>query len=118
MKKITFLAALLISAASFAQIAYTSFEEPGAEPGVQYTDLGDPNVAHDLINNTAEPLVDYIVTGNEIGFDASYSPYDAPSNGLTDGDWVGVTDLLLVMYLLFQTVLKDMVLVILTEITF
>ncbi len=27
-----------------------------------------------------------------MGFDARYEPYDVPSNGLTDGDWVGVTD--------------------------
>jgi len=91
MKKITFLAALLISAASFAQIAgYTSFEEPGIVT-IQYVDLGDPNVAHDLVNNVDEPNVDFTAAGGEMGFDASYSPYDVPSVGLTDGDWVGVT---------------------------
>ena len=91
MKKITFLAALLMSAASFAQIAgFTSFEEPGIV-AIQYVDLGDPAVAHDLVNNVDEPNVDFTSTGNEIGFDASYVPYDNPTNGLTDGDWVGVT---------------------------
>ncbi|MFK5983152.1 MAG: T9SS type A sorting domain-containing protein [Flavobacteriaceae bacterium] len=93
MKKITFLAALLISAASFAQIiGFTSFEEPGTTPGVQYTDTGDPAVAHDLINNVGEPEVDFTSTGTELGFNARYTPYDAATNGLTDGDWVGVTD--------------------------
>lgn len=91
MKKITFLAALLIGAVSFAQVAGTSFEEPALFPG-QYTDTGDPAVAHDLINNTDEPLVNYTASGGELGFDASYSPYDTPGEGLTDGDFVGVTD--------------------------
>jgi len=91
MKKITFLAAFLISAASFAQIvASSSFEEPGIV-AIQYVDLGDPNVAHDLVNNVDEPNVDFAFAGGELGFDASYVPYDVPSNGLTDGDWVGVT---------------------------
>ena len=90
MKKITFLAAILISAASFAQIATTSFEEPEAVGG-QYTDTGDPAVAHDLIDNAGEPFVNYPATGGEIGYSASYAPYDEPSVGLTDGDFVGVT---------------------------
>jgi len=91
MKKITLLAALFIGAVSFAQVAGTSFEEPALFPG-QYTDTGDPNTAHDLVNNTDEPLVDYTNTGAELGFDASYAPYDTPGEGLTDGDFVGVTD--------------------------
>lgn len=91
MKKITLFAALLMGAVSFAQIAGTSFEEPDAFPG-KYTDTGDPNVAHDLINNASEPLVDYTSTGGELGFNASYVPYDTPDVGLTDGDFVGVTD--------------------------
>ncbi|MFT5249924.1 MAG: hypothetical protein ACI93P_001658 [bacterium] len=92
MKKITFIAALLISVASFAQIAgYTSFEEPGVF-AVQYVDTGDATVAHDLINNVDEPFVDFTSTGGEMGFNARYEPYDEPSDGLTDGDWVGVTE--------------------------
>ncbi len=92
MKKITFIAALLISAVSFAQIAgYTSFEEPGVV-AIQYVDTGDANVAHDLVNNVDEPNIDYTSTGGEIGFDARYEPYDVPGDGLTDGDWVGVTE--------------------------
>ena len=91
MKKITFIVALLISAASFAQIASTSFEEPGVV-AIQYVDTGDANVAHDLVNNVDEPFVDFTSTGGEMGFDARYEPYDSPSDGLTDGDWVGVTE--------------------------
>jgi|TARA_R110002020_G_scaffold305613_3_gene521477 hypothetical protein len=91
MKKITLLAALFVGAVSFAQVAGTSFEEPALFAG-QYTDTGDPNTAHDLINNTDEPLVDYTSTGGELGFNASYAPYDTPDVGLTDGDFVGVTD--------------------------
>ena len=90
MKKITLFAALLIGAASFSQIAGTSFEEPETFSG-KYTDTGDPNVAHDLINNTNEPLVNYTNTGGELGFQASYAPYDTPGVGSTDGDYVGVT---------------------------
>ena len=90
MKKITFLAALLISAASFAQIAKTSFEVPDAVGG-KYTDLDDPTTAHALADNAAEPVVNFTASGGEMGFNASYSPYDTPGVGLTDGDFVGVT---------------------------
>lgn len=91
MKKITFIAALFMSVASFAQIAGTSFEEPSIVT-VQYIDTGDATVAHDLVNNPDEPNVDYTSTGGEIGFDARYEPYDTPGDGLTEGDFVGVTD--------------------------
>ena len=91
MKKITLLAALFIGTVSFAQIAGTSFEEPNPFPG-KYTDTGNPNVAHPLLNNAGEPLVNYVNTGGELGFLAYYVPYDTPSVGLTDGDFVGVTD--------------------------
>ncbi|WP_310994082.1 T9SS type A sorting domain-containing protein [Aequorivita marina] len=90
MKKITLLTVLLIGAASFSQIAGTSFEEPETFSG-KYTDTGDPNVAHSLINNVDEPLVNYTLIDQELGFLASYEPYDTPSNGSTDGDYVGVT---------------------------
>ena len=76
---------------SFAQITGTSFEEPGTFAAVKYTDTGDPNTAHDLVTNVDEPFVNYTSTGGEIGFNARYEPYDEPSDGLTDGDWVGVT---------------------------
>ncbi|MCF6349574.1 MAG: T9SS type A sorting domain-containing protein [Flavobacteriaceae bacterium] len=91
MKTITFLTSLLISATSFAQIAFTSFEEPNIVT-VQYTDLGDPAVAHDLVSNENESIVNFTSTGGEMGFNARYEPYDVPSTGLTDGDWVGVVD--------------------------
>lgn len=90
MKKITLFAAILIGTASFSQIAGTSFEEPEIFSG-KYTDTGDPNVAHSLINNPNEPLVNYTNTGGELGFQASYVPYETPGNGSTDGDYVGVT---------------------------
>ncbi len=93
MKKITFFAAFLMTAVAFSQIetlAETSFEEPAI--GNQYTDTGDASVAHDLINNTDEAPVDFTQVATEIGFDAKYEPYDTPSSGLTDGDFVGVTD--------------------------
>lgn len=90
MKKITLLAALFVGVASFAQIASTSFEEPEAIGG-QYTDTGDPAVAHDLVNNPDEPIIDFTSGGGEIGYDASYVPYDEPGDGLSDGDFVGVT---------------------------
>src|SRR5690554_1832451 len=90
MKKITFLAALMIGAVSFAQVAGTSFEEPQAFSG-RYTDTGNPAVAHPLLNNAGEPLVNFVSTGGELGFSAFYVPYDSPDVGLTDGDFVGVT---------------------------
>jgi hypothetical protein len=91
MKKITFIAAIFLSALSFAQITGTSFEEPGTFAAVKYTDTGDPNTAHDLVTNVDEPFVNYTSTGGEMGFNARYEPYDEPGEGLTDGDFVGVT---------------------------
>ncbi|NND64120.1 MAG: hypothetical protein HKN48_13090, partial [Flavobacteriaceae bacterium] len=91
MKKITLLAALLVGVASFAQIASTSFEEPAVFT-VQYIDLLDPNMAHGLADNADEPFVNWTTTGGEMGFSARYEPYDTPDVGLTDGDFVGVTD--------------------------
>lgn len=91
MKKITLLAALLCGVVSFAQLAGTSFEEPGVFT-VQYTDTGDPNMAHALADNTDEPFVNWTSSGGEMGFQARYEPYDTPDVGLTDGDFVGVTD--------------------------
>jgi len=68
-------------------IASTSFEEPTAIGG-NYT---DPNTAaHSLVNNGG-PIVNYTSIGGEMGFNASFVPYDTPSTGLSDGDAVGVT---------------------------
>lgn len=94
MKKITLLIVLLITATSFSQIASTSFEEEVIEVGVndeKYFDTGDPNVAHDLVNNALQTPVDQS-GGTELGVDARYEPYDTPDVGLTDGDFVGVTN--------------------------
>lgn len=82
---------LLIGVSSYSQIAYTSFEEPLLYNG-SYTDLGDSTLAHDLADNVNEPLVNWLSTGNELGFNARYVPYNDPDVGLTDGDTVGVTD--------------------------
>ena len=90
MKKITFLIALLISATSFSQIQSTSFEEPAAIGG-KYTDTEDPSTAHPLADNTDEPVINFTTTGGEIGYSASYFPYDTPNVGLSDGDFIGVT---------------------------
>lgn len=90
MKKITLLAALFVGVTAMAQLAGTSFEEPGVF-SVQYVDTGDPNVAHDLIDNADQPFVNWTSTGGEMGFNARYTPYDTPDVGLTDGDFVGVT---------------------------
>jgi hypothetical protein len=76
---------------SQAQLAYTSFED-AAVFSIDYTDTGDATIAHDLINNTGEPLVDYTFVNQEMGFNARYEPYNNPGDGLTDGDLVGVTD--------------------------
>ena len=54
MKNSILLLALIASTISFAQI-WTSFEEP-AVFGSEYTDTGDATMAHDLLNNTDEPL--------------------------------------------------------------
>ncbi len=91
MKKTTLFVALLMGAVTYSQVAGTSFEEPNTFSG-RYTDTGDPNIAHDLINNAGQPLVDYASIGGEMGFNALYVPYNTPDVGLTDGDDVGVTD--------------------------
>jgi hypothetical protein len=91
MKKIILLALFFIAGLYVrAQVAYTSFEEPPVVSG-QYTDTGDASVAHDLVNNSGEPIIDFTSTGGEMGFNARYVPYDTPGVGLTDGDYVGVT---------------------------
>ncbi|RDK87237.1 choice-of-anchor I family protein [Marinirhabdus gelatinilytica] len=91
MKKITLIALLFSVAIVKAQttVSSTSFEEPTAAS--QYVDTGDANVAHDLINNAGQSMVDFTTTATEMGFDARYEPYDTPDVGLTDGDFVGAT---------------------------
>ncbi len=91
MKNSILLLALIATTASFAQI-WMSFEEPDVFSS-EYTDTGDATIAHDLLNNIDEPLVNFTTTGGELGHNASYSPYDTPGDGLTDGDFVGVTEI-------------------------
>ena len=70
-------------------VAYTSFEEPTAVGG-QYTDTGDASVDHALADNADEPWVNWTGT-NELGFSSYY--YNTRNDvGLTDGDYVGVTN--------------------------
>ena len=62
-----------------------SFENTDALGG-KYFDTGDADVAHDLVNNAGEAWVDVD------GMNAAYIPFDSPGVGLTDGDYVGVTN--------------------------
>jgi predicted extracellular nuclease len=56
-----------------------------------YTDTGDEATDHDLVNNAGQAPVNYTSTGGELGFDSYY--YNTRDDvGLTDGDYVGVTD--------------------------
>lgn len=57
-----------------------------------YTDTGDANIPHELLDNPNEPFVNWPSNGTNLGFHARYEPYDDPDVGLTDGDAVGVTD--------------------------
>ncbi|WP_162555752.1 lamin tail domain-containing protein [Reichenbachiella versicolor] len=75
-------------------LAKTSFEVPSSVPGVKYTDTGDASVSHDLVNNTGEPVVDFTASGGEMGYNAKYEPVSGVTDGLVDGDFVGVTDYL------------------------
>jgi hypothetical protein len=87
-----------LSVAQADIIAYTSFEEVGLaknEEGydAQYIDTGDASVDHALVNNTGQMQVEYntIIGGTEMGFSSSYVN-TRDDVGLTDGDYVGVTD--------------------------
>ncbi len=75
----------------FAQeIAYTSFEEPEVFPGM-YTDTTTTTEAHPLLNIENQPILNYVASGGELGFN-SYYYNTRNSAGLTDGDFVGVTN--------------------------
>lgn len=75
------------------QIAATSFEEPAVFPSVQYVDTGLATENHGLVNNDAQPLVNYVSIGGELGFSAFYTN-SRNDVGLTEGDFVGVQDFL------------------------
>ena len=75
------------SSGSGTLIAYTSFEEPGT--GSKYTDTLGSGTSHTLVNNSGEAPVNYTATGGELGFSSYYT--STGGEGLTDGDYVGVT---------------------------
>lgn len=89
MKTILLLLVFTMQVALAQTIAYTSFEEPAT--GGKYTDTGDAAVDHALVNNSGEASVNYVSTGGELGF-TSYYYNTEDGSGLTDGDYVGVTD--------------------------
>ena len=85
----TFMSALcLAGAATAGTIARTSFESEAV--GSIYTDTGDAASDHVLVNNVGEAVVGSTVT-TELGYNASYVNTRGDV-GLTDGDYVGVTD--------------------------
>ncbi len=89
MKYIILILFLSVSLSFGQNIAYTSFEEPST--GGKYYDTGDHTMDHALQNNTGEASVNYTSGGNEMGF-SSYYYNTLNDTGLTDGDFVGVTD--------------------------
>jgi len=78
------------SAFAGTTIAQQNFDNPDWLGG-QYTDTGDPAVDHDLVNNPGEAFVDGGGGANGIAFDAYYRN-TRNDVGLTDGDFVGVTN--------------------------
>lgn len=72
-----------------ATIAGTSFEEPAAVGG-QYIDTLGSATDHALLDNPGEPVVNY-AGGTELGFSSFYTNTRGDV-GLTDGDFVGVTN--------------------------
>jgi hypothetical protein len=80
--------AVCAATAAFGQLAYTSFEEQPVFPGVKYTD--PDTTTHQLHNHDGEPIVEWVGT-NELGFTAWYTDTRGDV-GLSDGDYVGVTD--------------------------
>ena len=78
--------ATLTAGTASAELLYSqSFEDPSGL-GAKYFDTGDATTFHWLTNNEGQAAV------NGVGFNAWYAPYDPASGGLTDGDYVGVTD--------------------------
>ena len=74
------------------EIANTSFEEPEVlYPDSEYVDVGDPGENHALQNNNEQPIVNYESIGGELGFQ-SYYYNTRNSAGLTDGDYIGLTN--------------------------
>ncbi len=82
-------AAFLVGAANAGVVAFSSFEELEAVGG-QYVDTLDPATDHALLDNDGEPFVNY-GGGAELGFSSFYTN-TRDGVGLSDGDFVGVTD--------------------------
>ena len=85
-----FLVVGIVSTAKANIIAYTSFEEPDLFSGY-YTDTLDKSTDHALLSNADQPVVNYTSIGGELGF-SSYYTNTRGDVGLTDGDYVGVTN--------------------------
>lgn len=84
---LTFAATTVANAGTI--IAFSSFEEPEVIGG-QYVDTLDPLTDHALLDNAGEPVVNYL-GGAELGFSSFYTN-TRDGVGLSDGDFVGVTD--------------------------
>ncbi len=76
----------LAAGTTSAEILYSQSFEDTSYLGGKYYDTGDASLFHWLTNNAGEAAV------NGAGFNAWYSPFDSPGVGLTDGDYVGVTN--------------------------
>jgi len=72
----------------------TSFSEPlGAT--LDYIDTGEAYLTHQLINNAGQGTVNHTNLGGELGFNTMFTPSRTGAggtDGLTDGDTVGVYD--------------------------
>ena len=79
------LASFITGSATADLLWYTSFEDTN-DLGDKYYDYGDATVDHWLSNNEGQAAV------NGDGFSAWYEAFENPGVGLTDGDYVGVTN--------------------------
>lgn len=83
-----FIAGTALSASG--DVLLTSFEDPEAFSNY-YIDTLDPLTDHALLDNVGEPWVNWYGGGAEIGFTSYY--YNTRNDvGLSDGDFVGVTN--------------------------
>lgn len=72
----------------FTQFGYSSFEDVDVTGlGYEYTRPGGPDPA--LVNNPGDAPVDFVATGNELGFDSSFDPNDVGDDG---GEIIGVSN--------------------------
>jgi MYXO-CTERM domain-containing protein len=75
-----------MSTIAMGDVLYSQGFENTDALGAKYFDTGDATAAHDLVNNEGQAWVDID------GMDAGYIPFDPAGPGLTDGDYVGVTN--------------------------